>query len=79
MQGGKKLKLSSQETTVPCLGWKLASMSYGLAMVMDSSGVSHHITLKSIQMDSVYNPQDTLRDLNLYFVHLLFFHRAAVS
>ena len=79
MQGKKKHKLSTQETTVPCLGWKLARMSYGLTIAMDPSGVSHHITLESIQMDSVCNPQDTLRDLNLYFVHLLFFLRAAVS
>lgn len=64
---------------VPCLGWKPARLPYGLTMAMDSSGVSHHITLQSIQMDSVYYPQDNLRDLNLYFVCLLFFLRAAVS
>lgn len=58
---------------VPCLAWKLARMFCGLTVAVNSSGVSHHITLDSIKMDSVHNPQDTLGDLNLYCDRFSFF------
>lgn len=70
MQGKNKCNLNSQETMVPCLDWKLVWMSHRHTL-MGSNDVSHDVILDNLQ--------DTLRDLNLYFVNLLFFIRAVVS